>query len=164
MKRASRTGPSAVMKDGTKFLAPSSVASATCGLGTDFCGLFRPGLVPPIAGWAWHIVQLLPLNVGPSPPLSSPAMVPDTDWTSWKRPSASLKTCCSPALRPANAPPAPAAPERGPGSTPLLTCTLATGSSVDANFSPGAVPQPDIAPASATAPKRALCLLGINFI
>ena len=32
-KRASRTGPSAVMNDGTWLVAPSSLAMATCGLG-----------------------------------------------------------------------------------------------------------------------------------
>src|SRR5205085_5928320 len=33
-KRASRTGPLAVMKEGTVLRAPSRVANATCGLGT----------------------------------------------------------------------------------------------------------------------------------
>jgi len=45
MNLASRTGPSAVMNDGTKLVAPSSVASATCGFGTAFCGLANPGLL-----------------------------------------------------------------------------------------------------------------------
>src|SRR5207248_7684031 len=48
-----------------------------------------------MAGWAWHIVQLFPLNVGPNPPLSSPSMSPDTDCTSWKRRNAWLKKACS---------------------------------------------------------------------
>jgi hypothetical protein len=46
MKRASRTGLLALMKDGMVFFASSSVATATCGL--------TAGLVPPTAGWAWH--------------------------------------------------------------------------------------------------------------
>src|SRR5580704_7814204 len=79
MKRASRTGPLAVMNDGTVFLAPSRVASATCGLGTGTCGLVSPGLLPPIAGCAWHIAQLLPLKAGPRPePLS---ILPETEST-----------------------------------------------------------------------------------
>ena len=67
------------MKDGTVLLAPCSVASATCGFGLGFCGLLNPGLLPPTAGCAWHIAQLLPLNVGPRPTPLSPAMVPDTE-------------------------------------------------------------------------------------
>jgi hypothetical protein len=49
-----------VMKAGTTLVAPSSVARATCGLGTGFCGLLCPGLVPPTAGCAWHCAQPLP--------------------------------------------------------------------------------------------------------
>src|SRR6266849_4067675 len=45
-KRTSRTGPFAVMNDGTVFLAPPVVAAATCGL--------VGGLEPPAAGCAWH--------------------------------------------------------------------------------------------------------------
>ena len=92
MKRASRVGPFGVMKGGTEFVAPSSVARATCGFGTGFCGLRSPGLEPPAAGCAWHIAQLFPLNVGPSPtPASS---VPETESTSWKRLNAWLKNVC----------------------------------------------------------------------
>jgi hypothetical protein len=50
--RASSIGPFGVTKDGTVFVAPSSVASAICGLVIAFCGLFSPGLLPPGAGWA----------------------------------------------------------------------------------------------------------------
>src|SRR5438445_13830537 len=75
MNRASRTGPLAVTNEGTEFIALSELASATCGLGIGFCGLAKPGLLPPMAGWVWHIVQLFPLNVGPNPPLSSPKYV-----------------------------------------------------------------------------------------
>src|SRR5690242_1472809 len=84
MKRASRTGPSGVMNEGTALVAPCSVASAICGFGTGFCGLLRPGLDPPIAGCAWQRAQLLPLKVGPSPVPGSPGIVPDTDATSLK--------------------------------------------------------------------------------
>src|SRR5438445_436097 len=65
MNRASRTGPLAVTNAGTELIAPSKFASATCGLGIGFCGLAKPGLLPPIAGWAWHIVQ--PLGSGKRP-------------------------------------------------------------------------------------------------
>src|SRR5204862_3894218 len=44
--RASRTGPVAVMNDGTVFFAPLRVAAAICGL--------VAGEVPPVAGNAWH--------------------------------------------------------------------------------------------------------------
>src|SRR5439155_25973704 len=63
INRASRTGPLAVTNAGTELIAPSKFASATCGLGIGFCGLAKPGLLPPMAGWVWHIVQLFPLNV-----------------------------------------------------------------------------------------------------
>src|SRR4051812_27920955 len=98
-KRASRTGPSGVMNGGTTLVAPSSVASATWGFGTGFCGLFNPGLDPPIAGCAWQSEQLLPLNVGPRPVPGSPGMVPDTDATSLKISSALAKLACSAAFR-----------------------------------------------------------------
>src|SRR6266852_1109449 len=116
VNRASRTGPPAVTKEGTVLVAPSSVASATCGLGRALIRLLRPGLVPPTAGSAWHCAQLLPLNVGPRPRLPSPGMLPVTDWTSLKVVSAWLKNATSLALRVGKAPPAPAGPPRGPGS------------------------------------------------
>src|SRR5580704_19171030 len=111
MKRAARTGPLAVMNEGTVFLAPSRVASATCGFATGFCGLVNPGLDPPIAGCAWHIAQLFPLNVGPSPLPAS--IVPVTESTSWKRRNAWLKKLFSFALSVGYGPPAPAGPGRG---------------------------------------------------
>src|SRR5262249_50754965 len=73
IKRASRMGPSAVINDGTAFVAPSNVASAPCGFCTECCGLVSPGLLPPPDGSAWHCAQLLPLKVGPSPIPASPA-------------------------------------------------------------------------------------------
>src|SRR6478672_8608893 len=91
MKRASRTGPLGKMKGGTALVAPSSVASATCGLGTGLTGLLNPGLLPPTAGSAWHCAQLLPLNPGPRPFPSSPAIVPLTESTSENTSRASLK-------------------------------------------------------------------------
>src|SRR5437879_10036877 len=99
MNRASRTGPLAVTKAGTELIAPSKFASATCGLGIGFCGLAKPGLLPPMAGWVWHIVQLFSLNVGPNLPLSSPEMSPDRDCTSWKLRYDWLKKSCSLAYR-----------------------------------------------------------------
>src|SRR6478672_4086412 len=81
MKRASRTGPLGKMNGGTTLVAPSSVASAICGLGTGFTGLFNPGLLPPTAGSAWHSAQPLPLNPGPRPTPGSPAIVPLTEKT-----------------------------------------------------------------------------------
>src|SRR5579859_580494 len=112
--RASRTGPLVWTNGGTVLVAPSSVASATCGLGRGLILLVGPGLVPPTAGSAWHMAQLLPLKVGPRPFPDS--MVPDTDWTSLKVFSAVRNIACSLALRVGNALPAPAAPPRGPGS------------------------------------------------
>src|SRR5260370_39049655 len=55
-KRASRTGPVAVIKDGTVFVAPAAVATATCGL--------VGGLLPPTAGGEWHPDQLSRLKRG----------------------------------------------------------------------------------------------------
>src|SRR6185312_10955051 len=83
--RPSRTGPPGVMNAGTTFRAPSSVASATCGLGIGSLLLFRPGLLPRTPGSEWHIAQLFPLSVGPRPTPSSPGKVPETESTSWKR-------------------------------------------------------------------------------
>src|SRR6266511_3700928 len=59
LNRPSRTGPFTVMNQGTVFVAPASVASATCGL--------TAGDVPPTVGCAWHEAQLFPLNLGPRP-------------------------------------------------------------------------------------------------
>ncbi len=48
-----------------------------CGFGIGFCGLLLPGLLPPIAGCAWHCAQLFPLNPGPRPAPPSPVIPPD---------------------------------------------------------------------------------------
>src|ERR1700733_11131032 len=121
-KRASRTGPLLVMKDGIVLVAPSSVASATWGLGIGSWGLVSPGLVPPTAGWAWHMAQLLPLNVGPRPEPAS--IVPETESTSLKRASDWLNKSCSLAFSDGKKLPAAAAPARGPGS---FACACANG-------------------------------------
>src|SRR6187455_906600 len=101
-----------VMKEGTVFVAPLAVASATCGL-TD-------GLLPPTVGWAWQATQLRELKRGPSPSSGAPAIVPKTEATSWKRPCASLKKSRMVvgllAATEESGPPAVAAPPRGPGS------------------------------------------------
>src|SRR5580700_1438688 len=57
MKRTSRTGPFAVIKEGSPFC---EFANATCG--------FETGLDPPTAGCAWHDEQELELKRGPRPP------------------------------------------------------------------------------------------------
>jgi len=62
-----------------------SMASATCGFGAGwFTRVSMPGLLPPMSGSTWHIAQLLPLNVGPKPMLSSPGMLPSSEFTSLK--------------------------------------------------------------------------------
>jgi hypothetical protein len=93
--RASRTGPASVMKEGTMLVAPSRVARPTCGLGIGVCGLVRPGLLPPMAGYPWHIAQLLPLNAGPRPFPFSSVSPPETESVSINRINASLKYDCS---------------------------------------------------------------------
>src|SRR6266404_1659228 len=99
-KRASRIGPFAVMKDGTVFLAPISVAAATCGL--------VGGLDPPTAGCAWHPPQPVILKRGPNPLATAS--------TSLNTSVEAVKKASSPWLRPGYAPPAPRSPPRGPGS------------------------------------------------
>src|SRR6202171_1726007 len=117
MKRASRTGPSAVMKGGTTW-APvdvrSRVAIATSGFGLCTWPRRGWGLVPPTSGWAWQEAQLLVLNVGPRPFPGS--MPPETESTSANRILAALKKFVSFVLSLGNGPPAPAVPGRGPGS------------------------------------------------
>src|SRR5438445_12179237 len=71
-KRTSRTGPSLLRKDGIEFLAPSIVAMAICGLDPKCGYAFAAGLLPPTAGCAWQLPQLLALNVGPNPIPGSP--------------------------------------------------------------------------------------------
>src|SRR5439155_12438204 len=56
-KRTSRTGPSAVMKAGSVFLA--AFATATCGL--------TGGLEPPLCGCAWQPTHESRLKRGPRP-------------------------------------------------------------------------------------------------
>ena len=56
------------------------------------------------------------LNVGPRPTPASPGRAPRTESTSLNTSRAEVKNAFSLALNPANGPPAPAAPPRGPGS------------------------------------------------
>jgi uncharacterized RDD family membrane protein YckC len=60
-KRASRTGPSEVMKAGTWLVAPPAPAAATWGLGPMFGNSVAEGLVPPIVGCARQLAQLVEL-------------------------------------------------------------------------------------------------------
>ena len=100
LNRASRTGPSRVMNDGTTLRAPKAVATSTCG--------FTAGLVPPMAGWEWQPTQLSRLKRGPSPSSSGSA--------SWNSSSPAVKRSgCNP-VRPSSILPAPAGPGRTPGS------------------------------------------------
>src|SRR6516165_1167297 len=101
------------MNDGTALLAPSSVATAICGL--------TAGLVPPGVGWAWHPAQLLRLKRGPRPvpliiPLGASLTVPETESTAWNRAKAPPKKCVSALERPGSGPPTPDGPPRTPGS------------------------------------------------
>src|SRR6516164_9487299 len=66
-KRASRTGPSAVTKNGIALDAPFAVPAAICGFGPMLGYSEVEGLVPPVAGCAWQLLQLFELNVGPRP-------------------------------------------------------------------------------------------------
>ena len=68
MKRASRTGPFAVIKRGILFVAPSATAMVICGL--------LAGLEPPMAGNAWQPLQLVALKRGPRPIPASFVIVP----------------------------------------------------------------------------------------
>src|ERR1700730_1927515 len=101
MKRASRTGPLEVMKEGTVFQGAIVAARASWGL--------TAGLVPPRAGWMWQPPQESRLNRGPSP--SATASTCENCGTPWL-----LKKSSSPAVRPPIGAPAPGAPPRGPGS------------------------------------------------
>src|SRR5262249_19993877 len=109
--RASRTGPFALMKDGTVFFAPFAVATATCG--------FTGGLEPRVAGSAWHPPQRSKLNRGPNPR--------GTVSTSLNRSVAAVKKATSFAPRPGSGPPAPGAPPRGPGSTAVAVLGCGCG-------------------------------------
>src|SRR5437867_10775434 len=97
---ASRTGPFAVMNDGTVLVAPSASANATWG--------FTGGLDPPSAGCRWQPPQLPRFIVGPRPS-------PDSS-SSANSSVPSLKNSSSVLVSPAMGAPAPAAPPRTPGS------------------------------------------------
>src|SRR5215469_8542253 len=106
-KRASRIGPLGAMNHGTAFFAPLSVATAIRG--------FWAGLVPPILGCEWQEKHWLELKRGPSPLFEPPWTASIAANLTWP----SRKNVVSSAVRPANAPPAPAGPPRTPGSTGL---------------------------------------------
>src|SRR4029077_12217415 len=116
MKRASRMGPFAVMKDGTVLVAPALAAIAGNGL--------VAGLVPPIAGCEWHAAQLSALKRGPRPWPGAPETVPDTESISWKTSCADVKNCCCSVVSPGADPPAPAGPPRTPGSVTPIAALL----------------------------------------
>src|SRR5262249_44281662 len=102
---------------------------AICGLGIGFCGLCRPGLLPPDAGCWWHILQELPLKVGPRPLPSSPLTPsPVTESTSSNAACAPMNNACSCVDRPGSGMPAADSPPRGPGSVAATAvhCTAAT--------------------------------------
>src|SRR6266403_2328297 len=101
MNRASRTGPFAVIKEGTVFPGATVEALASWGL--------MAGLVPPRAGWMWQPPQESRLKRGPSP--SATASTCENCGIPWL-----LKKSNSPGVRPPIAAPAPGAPPRGPGS------------------------------------------------
>ena len=84
-KRASRTGPSGVTKNGILLLAPSIVATAICGFAPRWGYSFKPGLDPPGPGCAWQLPQLFELKPGPRPASGSPARVPPTESIARKR-------------------------------------------------------------------------------
>src|SRR3982074_2661760 len=93
INRASRTGPLLVTKKGTRLVAPSRVATFTCGL--------IDGLEPPIAGCAWQPAQLFKLKRGPRPLPSSPFSEPDTESTSLNAWRPALKNDFSESVKPA---------------------------------------------------------------
>src|SRR5262245_13639337 len=99
-KRASRTGPFALIKAGTVSVPPSLLANATWGL-TD-------GLDPPAAGWIWQPPQLSRFILGPRPSgTSSGALKSSLPW---------LKNASWFAVNPDSGLPEAAAPPRTPGS------------------------------------------------
>src|SRR6266542_2305918 len=124
LKRASRTGPFAVMNHGTLLAPPASVASATCGLSA--------GEVPPVAGCAWHELQLFPLNLGPRPgSVSGTNFSPITDCSSLNSSNPAPKNFDSRGVMPGSAPPAPDGPGRTPGS--VAANAAASGAAADAS-------------------------------
>src|SRR5437667_2313200 len=71
-KRASRTGPVALMKELTACNCPEVGASPTCGFPLGNPGVSLLGLLPPTVGWEWHWKQLNPLKDGPRPGIVDP--------------------------------------------------------------------------------------------
>src|SRR5216683_1558033 len=72
-KRASRTGPVAVMKDGMVLVEPLTTPLAITwlwGLAPTLGKTLALGLVPPGAGCEWHPPHPSRLNLGPRPRLS----------------------------------------------------------------------------------------------
>src|SRR5215471_3290678 len=70
-KRASRTGPVALMNELTAWSCAAVGASPTCGLPSGKPGVgtprVLPGALPPTVGCEWHWKQLTALNEGPRP-------------------------------------------------------------------------------------------------
>ena len=74
------------MKDGTTLVAPSQRGERDLRVRHRMLRAGQAGAdADRRAGWAWHMAQLLPLNVGPRPlPVSAPAIAPETESTSSK--------------------------------------------------------------------------------
>src|SRR6266540_2560370 len=124
LNRPSRTGPFTVMNQGTVFVAPASVASATCGL--------TAGDVPPTVGCAWHEAQLFPLNLGPRPgSVFGTNCSPSTDCSSDLSSNPAAKNFDSRGVMPGSDPPTPDGPGRTPGS--LAAKAPASGANANAN-------------------------------
>src|SRR5580704_14862276 len=114
LNRASRTGPSAVMKDGSTLSAPSRLKTCVSGFGPMNGNTDAPGLVPPTSGCAWQLEHWFVLNRGPRP-----LFVPFwTTSTSWNRASPLAKNSGAPGVwdREASGWPASTVPPRTPGS------------------------------------------------
>src|SRR5258706_6652691 len=109
--RTSRTGPFP-LRIGTVVVTRASWAAEDS---AGFVWGFTEGLDPPTAGCLWQPAQLSRLKRGPNP-ASVPGTLPVTDATSLNESSPALKNFASLVVKPAIAPPAPAAPLRGPGS------------------------------------------------
>src|SRR5580700_2052576 len=123
LKRASRTGPSAVTKNGIVLLTLISWPTVNCGFCPTLGKAFALGEVPPAAGCEWQEPQELLLNAGPSPPLpgegrATPSSSLNCDNPFWKN-----KICCDerpwtglPGLLGKVGLPVTPKPLRGPGS------------------------------------------------
>src|SRR5271169_2883724 len=72
LKRASRTGPSAVTKNGIELLPLATWPTVNCGFCLNAGPTSARGEVPPVAGCEWQEPQESLLNVGPRPPLPGP--------------------------------------------------------------------------------------------